>query len=435
MKIIDMVNANFPNAASHQVKSQTSNAFDMFLAEAGQRQNNEPAVENQNRNRDDGTRSRRSDGEPRRESRPAAREEIQANETESTAATAVITEQTNEEVYETVVDEAQVIEKVAEVMQVPPEVVEEWLNELELTAQDLKETQNVTKVLQLAYEAETPAELLTEPKFPENYKAVNEAMAELVAEAKPKAVVNTETLASAEEAVATLAETMEELDAVIEDGEVIVTNGSESSATSRTQSSTQTAEQTETAETNALGTETTDNALLTKEDAVVNESPTINPAISVDAAAAKIEQAVRQAASQQPVNATEVIEQIMNQVKMTAAGGNFNEIRMTLRPETLGDIVLRVLTQNGIVMAQFEAESQRVKEALEANFNQLRDSLQEAGITFSELSVSVRQDGNERMNQFERARQNSRHRAGSIEEVSEEQAEISHHNGVINLTA
>jgi flagellar hook-length control protein FliK len=440
MKIIDMVNGKFTSITQPTPSTQNNTGFDMLLAEAGRRQSFDPTVEHQGRSRDDGRRNRTD--ETRREEPPMRRRQnIQpAEDVTSTAATAAVQEQTtHDEVNETYaesVDEEQAIEKVAEVMQVPVEIVMEWLDKAELKPQDLTDTQAVAKMLQYALDAETPAELLTDPKFPENYKAVNEAMTEIAVKAKPNAAVKTEAQVS-EEALAVLEE---EIEATIEDGEVVVqssTNNSRTQSETQTasQATTQTAEQADKSLTGALGTEAKDATLLNADEAVVNEQPTINPALNFEATTAKAEQIVRQAAAPQPVNTTNVIEQIMNQVKISSAGGNFTEIRMTLRPESLGDIVLRVITQNGIVTAQFEAESQRVKEALEADFNRLRNALEEQGIKFSELSVSVRQDGNERMNQFEHARQNSRHRAQSIEDVSEIEAEvpISHHNGVIDL--
>jgi len=129
----------------------------------------------------------------------------------------------------------------------------------------------------------------------------------------------------------------------------------------------------------------------------------------------------------------------MSQVKVTNFGGNVAEMRMTLRPESLGDIVLRVMTQNGIVTAQFEAENQRVKEALEAHFSQLRNALEEQGLTFSELSVSVRQEKGS-ASEFERGRQSTRHRMNSINGVGEVEEElpppvVSLHDGVIDITA
>jgi flagellar hook-length control protein FliK len=90
------------------------------------------------------------------------------------------------------------------------------------------------------------------------------------------------------------------------------------------------------------------------------------------------------------------------------------------------------------VTAQFEAESQRVKEALEANFNQLREALEQQGLTFSELSVSVRQEkGN--ASEFERGRQSTRHRMESLNGVGEVEEEapqiVSLHDGEIDIIA
>jgi flagellar hook-length control protein FliK len=94
------------------------------------------------------------------------------------------------------------------------------------------------------------------------------------------------------------------------------------------------------------------------------------------------------------VNATDVMEQVMAQVRLFAAEG-FAEIRMTLRPANLGDLTLRIATVNGLVTAQFAADNQRIKEIIESNFNHLRDVLQEQGVQVSELSVSVKQEGND----------------------------------------
>jgi flagellar hook-length control protein FliK len=119
------------------------------------------------------------------------------------------------------------------------------------------------------------------------------------------------------------------------------------------------------------------------------------------------------------VNASEVINQIMDRVRI-APPGQFSEIRLTLRPENLGDVTLRVQAQNGIVVAQLIAENQRVKEALEANFNQLRDALEEQGIRFAELSVSVGgDDAEDRMNAFAQGQQRSRGRVDRISQASD----------------
>ncbi|MCL1863178.1 MAG: flagellar hook-length control protein FliK [Defluviitaleaceae bacterium] len=434
MKIIDMVNGKF-SAVSQPPQKASGAAFDAFFAEAGR--NLESLVESseQSRTRDDAPRNRRSEN-PRREEPPTRRRETQPSDEDvtATAATAVVQEQQSvsdepTDSYENVEYKAQITEKVAEVMQVPVEVVVEWLEESELQAYDLNEPKAVAKMLQYAFDAEKPADLLTDEKFPESYKAVNEAVAEIVAEAKPKAVVQSEVKLT-EETINKLTEALEDAEVVTEDGEVVVT------AQSRRESADSTEQQSTTAhsdETDTVEVLTEANDVIVKDEAVANDSQVQGPTMNIEAVTARTEAHVVRSAPQ--AANTNVIEQVINQVKVQTSGGQFTEMRITLKPESLGDIILRVVTQNGIVMAQFEAENQRVKEALEASMNQLRDALEEAGIKFSELSVSVGQDENERMNQFNKARQESRHRADSIDDATEEQPEISHHNGVIDVTA
>jgi len=114
------------------------------------------------------------------------------------------------------------------------------------------------------------------------------------------------------------------------------------------------------------------------------------------------------------VDTSNVMNQILSHVKVQSIEG-VAEIKMTLKPEALGDVTLKIATLNGIVTAQFVAESQRIKEVIEANFSLLRDSLQQQGVNISELSVSVRQDGNsEQLNQFAKARQSSRGRISRL---------------------
>lgn len=94
---------------------------------------------------------------------------------------------------------------------------------------------------------------------------------------------------------------------------------------------------------------------------------------------------------------------------------SYAELKLMLKPESLGEVALRIATQNGIVTAMFVAENQRVKEIIESNFTQLRDALKEQGLEVSELSVSVGHEGaEERMNQFMKAQQEAMRRAHRI---------------------
>lgn len=92
------------------------------------------------------------------------------------------------------------------------------------------------------------------------------------------------------------------------------------------------------------------------------------------------------------VDAENVMKQITEAMQIEVVGDISNEIKISLKPAHLGDVMLSILSENGIITAKFEAESLRIKEIIESNFNQLKDSLAEQGIEISNLEVTIRQD-------------------------------------------
>ena len=89
--------------------------------------------------------------------------------------------------------------------------------------------------------------------------------------------------------------------------------------------------------------------------------------------------------------AREIIRQITERAAVVLTREKA-EMVMELKPESLGRLSLRVVTENGIVMAKFVAENTQVQRLLESNMQLLRDSLEKQGIIVQDLSVSVRQD-------------------------------------------
>jgi flagellar hook-length control protein FliK len=313
------------------------------------------------------------------------------------------------------VPDGEILAVVAEILQTTQEAVQTLMTQANVQPQDLAEPQAVTALLQEVYEAETTAQLLTEPEFPAAYKAINEAMVQMTETAETKVAVQAapEAVQTANYAAATNTQAtasipvVEGLQYATEDGELVVTDKpleeeivAETERPAASSSSAQAAAQTATS--NVPGeaqAQVLDTApVITMEDAPqdLNAIPT-QPLESMVETRVQSVQAAQQTQQAQDVNPADVINQIMSQIRVHT-GEQVTEMRLTLRPESLGDIVLRVLTQNGIVTAQFVAESQRVREALESNFNQLRDALSEQGIAFSELSVSVRQNGAQSVN-------------------------------------
>lgn len=117
------------------------------------------------------------------------------------------------------------------------------------------------------------------------------------------------------------------------------------------------------------------------------------------------------------VSADNIITQIATQInKITLKDGN--EIKIQLMPENLGNISLKITREDNTFTARILAESIPVKETIESNLNQLRDSLSEKGISISNIEVFVGQDSDAyRQRQF--MQQKSKSRKITLEELDE----------------
>jgi hypothetical protein len=91
-----------------------------------------------------------------------------------------------------------------------------------------------------------------------------------------------------------------------------------------------------------------------------------------------------------------IISQVAEKVK-TLISEEKSEMLIEMKPELLGKVTLKVLTENDVVRAEFYTENIHVKEILESNFQALRDALEESGFSAQEFSVSVQDQkyGNE----------------------------------------
>ncbi|MFT9495008.1 flagellar hook-length control protein FliK [Anaerosolibacter sp.] len=106
-----------------------------------------------------------------------------------------------------------------------------------------------------------------------------------------------------------------------------------------------------------------------------------------------VEQAKSETTVTQTVKLNNIIDQVASKV-MVHVGEDGSEMSLQLKPEHLGKLTMKVSIERGIVVANFVAESQMVKEVLESNFNILKDALQEKGLAIQELNVFVGSDSN-----------------------------------------
>lgn len=116
-------------------------------------------------------------------------------------------------------------------------------------------------------------------------------------------------------------------------------------------------------------------------------------------------EAIEMASVKTPGTAKEIISQVIQKAAIVLTPEK-SEMIMDLKPDNLGKISLKVVTENGIVMAKFIAESQQVRQVLEANMQLLKDSLEKQGMSVQGFSVSVRQDSNQSSRNWEQPENN-----------------------------
>jgi flagellar hook-length control protein FliK len=84
----------------------------------------------------------------------------------------------------------------------------------------------------------------------------------------------------------------------------------------------------------------------------------------------------------------QVVEQIVKGVKIQVEGGQ-TKARISLHPPSLGKVNMHIVTRDNQVSATFFAETSLVKEIIESNLPQLRESFQQQGLKVDQFNVFV----------------------------------------------
>lgn len=97
----------------------------------------------------------------------------------------------------------------------------------------------------------------------------------------------------------------------------------------------------------------------------------------------------------------EIMDQILDYMKVSVKPGLSN-LEMQLHPESLGTLHIQISNREGAVTAQFIAQNESVKAALESQIMELKENLEQQGVkveavevTIAEYSLERNPDGNE----------------------------------------
>jgi len=94
----------------------------------------------------------------------------------------------------------------------------------------------------------------------------------------------------------------------------------------------------------------------------------------------------------------DIIRQINQQMKLESTEA-LKSLEIKLEPENLGKVVIKIVSENGIMSAKLVTANDRVKQAIDSSIEELKESLSKQGIDIEAIDVSV--DSNASRESFE----------------------------------
>jgi len=358
--------------------------------------------------------------------------EIRKNKVKTTDNTA------NEAIDETKMVDNKIVDELANTLNITTDEIINLLNELGLTVMDLFDTDNLKMFITESMDLNNPLELLT-----------------------------------TEDGMSKLSESMEALDKILRANPEMINELAQLS--SKSQGDVQSSKQNEFLEIlnnlqdstggNQTGSGTSGQGASAETE--MGQSAQVRPAANSGNITTGFEGILNQVVTQKTetiimngqvqtiqteVTAKDIFDQIVTGMKVKVTESKSN-VLLQLNPQHLGKIGVNLMNDNGVVTGHFVAESEAVKEVIEANLSSLKNQLQNQGIDVSEIKVTVgnaseflagEQDrGKSSMNQ-NKSKRNKRHVVGNIsrkfadkvsEEILEEENSIIHENSSIELHA
>jgi len=99
----------------------------------------------------------------------------------------------------------------------------------------------------------------------------------------------------------------------------------------------------------------------------------------------------------------DVLDQVTEKLEVSLFD-NKSEMVIKLKPNDLGNVTVKISIENGVMNAKFLADSMKVKETLESNLNNLKETLKDQGLNVQDLSVSVDSGRSQNNQTFEQNR-------------------------------
>lgn len=97
----------------------------------------------------------------------------------------------------------------------------------------------------------------------------------------------------------------------------------------------------------------------------------------------------------------ELVDQVVKKMQLLQRP-NLSEMRIQLKPEVLGKMMVKIMVEEGVVTARFLTDNHQVRQLLEANMGLLRQNLEASGLKVDRTEVNVALDNGRNFDQQER---------------------------------
>jgi len=93
----------------------------------------------------------------------------------------------------------------------------------------------------------------------------------------------------------------------------------------------------------------------------------------------------------------EIVEQVQKTILNSTGKNGTHQISLTLNPEKLGEIKLTIQVEGNVVSAKMNVENSQVKQIIEQNMQNLKDSLAQQNLNAGSLDVNVGESGHKEL--------------------------------------
>ena len=94
-------------------------------------------------------------------------------------------------------------------------------------------------------------------------------------------------------------------------------------------------------------------------------------------------------AGYQSAQTQEIMDQILDYMKISLKPDNVQELHLQLHPASLGTVHIQIAAKDGVITAQFATQNETVRAAVETQLIQLKEQFEEQGIKVDAVEVTV----------------------------------------------